>query len=98
VKCLKVMMPLALEGVLADFALFPPLPAWQQVDAKCFEPLDVAASTRERTYLDELHALADSNGERETAALLDRIRAKSASSGSPAASLRERLKGIIGRR
>jgi len=98
VKCLKVMMPLALEGVLGDFALFPPLPAWEQVDAKCFEPLDVAALTRERTYLDELHALAESNGERETAALLDRIRAKSAASGSPAASLRERLKEIIGRR
>jgi hypothetical protein len=58
VKCLKVMMPLALEGVLDKFTLFPPLPPWAQMDKECFAPLDLSHHAPELTYASELRALA----------------------------------------
>lgn len=59
VKCLKVMMPLALEGVLDQFTVFPPLPPWDRIDPKCFAPLDTSRYAPELTYAAELLELAE---------------------------------------
>lgn len=59
VKCLKVMMPLALEGVLEKFTAFPSLPPWHEIDAKCFAPLDTSRYAPEQSYAAELLAFAE---------------------------------------
>ena len=58
VKCLKVMMPLALAGVLENFSGFPPLPPWCAIDPDCFRPVNLAAYAPEISYADELRELA----------------------------------------
>lgn len=69
-KCLKVMMPLALEGVLETFTGFPPLPEWNRIDPACFAPLDLSKYEPEQSYADELRALALERGRPDVAALL----------------------------
>jgi hypothetical protein len=62
VKCLKTMMPLAVAGVLDKFAVFPPLPPWNEIDPKCFAPLDLSRYAPELSYADELREFARATG------------------------------------
>lgn len=62
IKCLKTMMPLAVTGVLEKFGVFPPLPPWNEIPAKCFDPLDLTRYAPELSYAGELRELAASRG------------------------------------
>lgn len=59
-KCLKTMLPLKITGTLDAFPVFPPLPPWEEIESKCFSPLDFSRYAPEETYADELRALARS--------------------------------------
>jgi hypothetical protein len=72
VKCLKVMLPLALEGVLDRFPGFPPLPPWDALDPACFAPVDLARYAPEQSYAAELLALAREKGQAEAARAIER--------------------------
>lgn len=93
-KCLKVMMPLALEGVLEKFTGFPPLPEWNQLDRACFAPLDLSKYEPEQSYADELRALALERGRPDVEALL---RGSEAGAGRAASGGRRRLRRLFGR-
>ena len=62
IKCLKTMMPLAVIGALEKFTVFPPLPPWNEVEPKCFTPLDLSRYAPELSYADELRDLAKTVG------------------------------------
>ncbi len=62
IKCLKTMMPLAVIGALDKFTVFPPLPPWNEIDPKCFTPLDLSRYAPELSYADELRELAQELG------------------------------------
>ena len=94
-KCLKVMMPLALEGMLERFTGFPPLPDWDRIDPACFAPLDLSKYADEPSYAGELLELALARGRSDVEAILRRAESAPAhrSRGWPG-----RIRDMLGRR
>jgi len=93
-KCLKVMMPLALEGVLERFTGFPPLPPWDRIDPACFTPFDPSKYDPEQSYAEELRALAIERGAPEIEAALRRAERRAA---APEPGWKAGLRRLLGR-
>ena len=81
VKCLRTMMPLSLTGALDRFTVFPLLSPWNQIDRKCFLPLDLSRYFPEQSYADELLELAKKSGRRDAESTIETCRRDGAALG-----------------